>query len=169
MTLLRHSRLTTGLLCALALLALTPSAQAQWKWRDADGRVQYSDRPPPPNVTDKDILQRPSNVQRPTVSPAGAAAMGASAPASAASAPGKAASEASSREKLERERKAAEEKQRTEAMAENCRNSQNRMRVLESGVRLRSGTQTGESQPMTEQMRQDEIRQMQSVISANCK
>ncbi|WP_343629903.1 DUF4124 domain-containing protein [Roseateles sp.] len=169
MTLHRFPRLTTGLLCAFALLALSPSAQAQWKWRDADGRVQYSDRPPPPSVTDKDILQRPSNTSRPMASPAATAATGSSAPASGASAPGRAASEASSREKIERERKAAEEKQRSEAMAENCRNAQNRMRVLESGVRLRSGTQAGESQPMTDQMRQDEIRQMQSVISANCK
>ena len=54
-------------------------------------------------------------------------------------------------------------------MAENCRQAQNRQRVLESGVRLRSGTQTGESQPMTEQMRQEEIRNMQVVITANCK
>lgn len=169
MTLHRFPRLTTGLLCALALLALTPSAQAQWKWRDADGRVQYSDRPPPPNVADKDILQKPSASSRPMSSPPAGAAVSASAAASAASAPARAASEASSRDKIERERKAAEEKQRNEAMAENCRNAQNRMRVLESGVRLRSGTQTGESQPMTEQMRQDEVRQMQAVITANCK
>jgi len=166
----RLPRRPLGVICALALMALTSIAHAQWKWRDADGRTQYSDRPPPPTVAEKDILQRPNNATR-TVAPssAQAALQSASGTASAASAPGRAASESSSREKVERERKAQEDKARADAMAENCRQAQNRQRVLESGVRLRSGTQTGESQPMTEQMRQDEIRQMQTVITQNCK
>lgn len=161
----RLSRRPLGVLCAMALLALAPAAHAQWKWRDADGRVQYSDRPPPPGIADKDILSRPSNTQRAIAMPAAA---GASAAASAASAPARAASEVSSRDKVDRERKAAEDKARNEAKAENCRQAQNRLRVLESGVRLRSGTESGESQPMTEAMRQEQVRQMQSVVSSNC-
>ncbi|WP_431265770.1 DUF4124 domain-containing protein [Roseateles chitinivorans] len=163
------SRRPLGVICALALMALTSIAHAQWKWRDADGRTQYSDRPPPPSVADKDILARPSNAPRVSATPGQAASQGPSASASGASAPARAASEASSRDKLERERKAQEDKARTEAMAEDCRQAQNRMRLLESGVRLRSGTQTGESQPMTEQMRQDNVRQAQAVITASCK
>ena len=100
----RLSRRPLGVICALALMALTSIAHAQWKWRDADGRTQYSDRPPPPSVADKDILQRPSNATRVPPSPGQAALQGASAPASAASAPARAASEASSRDQLERER-----------------------------------------------------------------
>jgi hypothetical protein len=169
----RLPRRPLGVICALALMALTSIAHAQWKWRDADGRTQYSDRPPPPSVAEKDILLRPANAARVAPSSGQAAAMaaaqGASQGASAASAPARPASEASSREKVERERKAQEEKARTDAMAENCRQAQNRQRVLESGVRLRSGTQGGESQPMTEQMRQEEIRNMQVVVTANCK
>jgi len=161
----RLPRRPLGVMCALALMALTSIAHAQWKWRDADGRTQYSDRPPPPSVAEKDILQRPTNAVRVAPAPG----VPASAAASGASAPGRAASEPSSREKVERERKAQEDKARTEAMAENCRQAQNRQRMLESGVRLRKGTAGGESQPMTEQMRQDEIRQMQTVIAANCK
>ncbi len=153
-------------MCAMALLALTSVAQAQWKWKDADGRVQYSDRPPPPNVAEKDILQRPSNATRALSAPP---AQSASQPAAAASAPGRPASEPSSRDKVERERKAAEDKARAEAMAENCRQAQNRQRLLESGVRLRTGEPGGETQPMTEQMRQEQIRQMQVVISTQCK
>jgi len=161
----RLPRRPLGVMCALALMALTSIAHAQWKWRDADGRTQYSDRPPPPSVAEKDILQRPSNAVRVAPAPG----VPASAAASGASAPGRAASEPSSREKVERERKAQEDKARNEAMAENCRQAQNRQRMLESGVRLRKGSVGGESRPMTEQMRQDEIRQMQTVITANCK
>ena len=35
-------------------------AEAQWKWRDKGGHVQYSDLPPPAGTPDQDILARPS-------------------------------------------------------------------------------------------------------------
>ncbi|MGZ5241119.1 MAG: DUF4124 domain-containing protein, partial [Caldimonas sp.] len=63
---------------AVLLLAALP-AEAQWKWRDKGGRVQYSDLPPPVGTPDQDILARPTVQQR-------RAAAAASAPASAASA-----------------------------------------------------------------------------------
>ena len=92
----RLPRRPLGVMCALALMALTSIAHAQWKWRDADGRTQYSDRPPPPSVAEKDILQRPASAARTiTVVPAGQAASSpASAPKAAASAPSKAEQEA---------------------------------------------------------------------------
>lgn len=64
------------LFVALIGLTLAASAQAQWKWRDAKGNVQYSDMPPPAGVADKDILQRPNAPARPTiiVGPVGQAA-----------------------------------------------------------------------------------------------
>ncbi|OWQ47248.1 hypothetical protein CDL60_10655 [Roseateles noduli] len=161
------------MICALALMALTSIAHAQWKWRDADGRTQYSDRPPPPSVAEKDILQRPnSNAVRVAPSSAQAAAQGASAAASASSAPAapaRPASEPSSRDKLEKERKAQEDKARAEVNVENCRQAQNSMRILESGVRVRTRGENGDTQPMTEQMRQEQIRQAQAVITASCK
>ena len=40
----------TALLCTLALATLALPAQAQWKWRDANGRVTVSDLPPPRDV-----------------------------------------------------------------------------------------------------------------------
>ena len=168
----RLPRRPLGVIFALALLALSPFAHAQWKWRDADGRTQYSDRPPPPSVAEKDILQRPNNAVRVAPSSAQAAAQGASAAASGSSAPAapaRPASEPSSRDKLEKERKAQEDKLRAETAAENCRQAQNSMRILESGVRVRTRGENGETQPMTEQMRQDQIRQAQAVITASCK
>ena len=35
---------------ALLLLSLASTAAAQWKWRDANGKVQYSDLPPPAGI-----------------------------------------------------------------------------------------------------------------------
>ena len=50
-------RLLVALVCCSVLIG--PVA-AQWKWRDAGGRIQYSDRPPFASVPDRDILQRPA-------------------------------------------------------------------------------------------------------------
>ncbi|UXH80003.1 DUF4124 domain-containing protein [Roseateles amylovorans] len=159
-------RLPLSLLCSVLLLALAPSVQAQWKWRDAQGRVQYSDRPPPGAVAEKDILQRPSPNAVRAMSPA---TPGTTAAATGASAPGRPASDASSRDKVEQERKAAEDKVRKETDAENCRVAQNRMRMLESGVRMRQTDDKGESKVVDDAARQEQTKQMQAVIAASCK
>ena len=52
------------LLIALCL-PLAVAAQGQWKWRDAQGRIQFSDRPPPQGTPEKDILARPANAPKP--------------------------------------------------------------------------------------------------------
>lgn len=157
-------RLSLSMLCGLALLASIPVAQAQWKWRDADGRTQYSDRPPPPGVAEKDILSRPSNAARAPV----AAAPGAR-PAAAASAPAKPASGVSSRDKIEQERKAQEDKERDAANADNCREAKARRELLESGVRIREQNERGEPIPMDEAARAAQMKQVQAVITASCK
>src|SRR5450755_1193541 len=66
-----------ALLAVLAAGLLALPAEAQWKWKDKGGHVQYSDLPPPPGTPDQDILTRPSGPRR--------AAAPATAPASAAS------------------------------------------------------------------------------------
>ena len=54
---------------ALVGLALALPAVAQWKWRDAQGRITVSDRPPPREVPERDILVRPAAApsQRPAL------------------------------------------------------------------------------------------------------
>ncbi|MBB3193884.1 DUF4124 domain-containing protein [Roseateles terrae] len=158
--------LSLSLLCGVVLLSLAPAVQAQWKWRDAEGRVQYSDRPPPAHVAEKDILARPSSsAQRRMTQPIPEAASAASAPASA-NAPAKAASDAA---KAAKDRKAAEDKQRAEMNAENCRNAQDQLKLLESGIRVRQTNDAGERVVLDDSARQAQIRQAQTVISVSCK
>lgn len=158
--------LPLSLLCGALLLSLAPAAQAQWKWRDADGRVQYSDRPPPGHVAEKDILARPSSsALRAMTAAAAAAPAAASGPASAA-APGKSASDAA---KAEKERKAADEKRRAELNAENCRHAQEQLRMLDSGVRVSQVNDKGERVALDDAAKQAQIKQAQTVISVSCK
>ena len=106
-----HAIFTAARGCAAAAVALACllalPAHAQWKWRDASGRVTVSDRPPPRDVAEKDILQRPA-APRPAVS-----VNAASAAASAASAT--AAASAPVDKELEARRRAAEQERLAKA------------------------------------------------------
>ena len=55
-----RSTLLLPWLAVALLLGMAAPADAQWMWRDPDGRVTASDRPPPATVADKDILSRPA-------------------------------------------------------------------------------------------------------------
>ena len=106
---------------AAALLALAglssalPAAAAEWKWRDAAGRIVYSDRPPPASVPDKAILQRPRGLTAEPVPPSptgpslvpGQVAVVPSAAAPGASAPKGAEPELEAKRRKELEAKAA--------------------------------------------------------------
>jgi len=47
-------------LLAAAACCFCLSATAQWQWLDKDGRKVFSDRPPPADVPDKNILAQPN-------------------------------------------------------------------------------------------------------------
>lgn len=153
---------------ALALvLAAASTAQAQWKWRDKSGQVNVSDRPPPMDVAEKDILARPTpeSLRRPAPAPA----------ASAASAPARGPLErelAQRRSAAEQERSAkakAEEERVAAQRAENCRRARNHMAALESGQRMARVNDKGEREVLDDRGRAEEMRQAREVIASDCK
>jgi type IV secretory pathway VirB10-like protein len=170
------------LLITLIGLVLAASAQAQWKWRDAKGNVQYSDRPPPPGTLDKDVLQRPAAASRNVVvvpvmpvMPVGQAASAASAPAPrpAASAPTKAEQEAAARQKQEQDRDAAKQKEEERRLAaqrrENCSRAQAGLRDLQSGTRITRTNEKGERVFMDEAQIAAEVARARDVVSSECR
>lgn len=155
---------------SLALLGamLAQPAAAQWKWRGANGQMQYSDLPPPPGVADKDILQRPtSNTLR---------AAPAALPASAASAPPLAPKTVdpeleAKRKKAEQEEAAkakAEEQRVAAAKAENCKRAREQIRTLESGMRMARVNDKGEREVMDDAMRAEEMKRARDMMNADC-
>jgi Domain of unknown function (DUF4124) len=164
------------LLIAFAGLVLSLSAHAQWKWKDAKGNVQYSDRPPPAGTPDKDVLQRPANASaiNITVTQAGVAASGpASAPRAAASAPTRAEQEAAARQKQEQERENAKQKEDARRIAEqrreNCSRAQASLRDLQSGIRITRTNEAGERVFMDDAQRQAEVERARGLITSECK
>ncbi|MCX7659106.1 DUF4124 domain-containing protein [Caldimonas sp.] len=155
-----------GVALALMLASAGP-VWAQWKWKDSSGKVQYSDRPPPASVPDRDILQRPSGPRSIAPPPAEAAP----APAAAASALGvdKDLEARRRQEEQEREAKARAEKERmAQVRAENCTRARNYLQTLESGVRLTRTNAKGEREFLGDEARAAEVARTRELIAANC-
>jgi len=155
-----------------ALLALALPAQAQWKWRDANGRLTVSDLPPPRGTPDKDILQRPETV---VLRPPAAAASAASAAASAA-APAPAAAqdpELQARRQAAEQQKAAQEKAAADRVAaqraENCQRARSHLAALESGQRVARTNSRGELEVLDDRGRAEETRAARAVIASDCR
>lgn len=163
--------LPAALLVSLAALAALPApAAAQWKWRTADGRVQYSDRPPPPGVSEKDILQQPRGTPRPAPAPAGVASPAAAAsPASAAASdPELEARRRKEKEQQDAQRKAEEDKL-AKQRAENCQRAQGYLRSLNDGIRIARTNAQGEREILNDDQRAEEARRTQQVIASDCR
>jgi type IV secretory pathway VirB10-like protein len=151
-----------SLACVLFLLLAAPLAQAQWMWKDKDGRVTASDRPPPRDVADKDILQRPA--PEPRRAAAAAAAPAASAPGAVVVAPPAAPTslerEVAARKKAAEAEQAAktkvEEERNAARRAENCRNARNHLANLEMGTRVVRVNDKGEREVLEDTARADE-------------
>ena len=160
-----------GCLLVVAAAVLAAPALAQWKWRDANGRITVSDLPPPREIADKDILKRPGAQRSAPSEPAAAASFPASAAASAA--------RPSVDKELEARRRAAEQQRQTKAKAEeerlaavradNCKRARMHMATLESGQRMARINDKGEREVLDDQTRADEMRRAREVIGSDCR
>jgi hypothetical protein len=166
------------LLLACLALGLAASAQAQWKWRDKGGQMHVSDLPPPHEIPDKDILQRPHAARL-----APQAASAASAPASAASVAGAAPASAPGDNKLAAEVEARrvkaqeEEKARRKAVeeanatirADNCQRARRSLVTLESGQRMARTNDKGEREILDDKARAEETQRARKIVASDCK
>lgn len=160
-------------LLALAACAAVLPAQAQWKWRDAQGRVQYSDRPPPHTVPDKDVLLRPSSQPAVPLQPAAQGVTAGVAPGAAASAvPVRdAALEARKRqgEADEQAQRRAEEEKVARQRKDNCDRAREFARTLDSGMRIARVNAQGEREVLDDDQRAAEQAKARDVIGAECR
>jgi Domain of unknown function (DUF4124) len=163
--------LGTLITAALCLGAATAQA-ANWKYRDAQGRIVVSDLPPPGGVQDKDILERPTAPVRRAAAPTTGAASAAAAAAPTAVAQGndpelearrkKAATEQEQKQKAEQEKDAA---QRTE----NCSRAKSHLAALGDGLRIARTNDKGEREILDDRGRAEEMQRARQVIASDCK
>ena len=174
---MKISALIKSSFVALACLTFSAVALAQWQWMGKDGRKVFSDRPPPPEIQDKDILKRPTGSVRAVATPspeAGKPMLSASAPSPKASGPklsGKDAELEAKKKKADDEetaKKKAEADKVAASKAENCTRAKSGLATLQSGVRIASVDAKGERVVMDDSARALETKRTQEVISSSC-
>ena len=169
-----HKLLLLALACTWAA-----GASAQWQWTDAHGRKVFSDRPPPQDIPEKNILKQPNYLpQAATPAPveaneAASTPETAPPPATAAGKDGqleknKAKAEAAEAAKKQAEEKALAEKQ-AKTKADNCTRAKQAKATLDSGRLLSNINAEGERGFMDEATRKAELDRAQKIIDSDCK
>ncbi|MEP6874559.1 MAG: DUF4124 domain-containing protein [Burkholderiales bacterium] len=163
-------RWTLVVLSAVLGATLALPAAAQWKWRDASGHTQYSDTPPPPNVAEKDILQRPQAAMSSSRRAAPPASAASDAPALA---PKTADTELDTKRK-QAEQEAADKKKAADAKtaaahADNCARAKAQLRALEAGGRMSRTNEKGEREFLDDKTRAQETTRTRDAMTSECK
>lgn len=149
---------------------LSTPAQAQWKWRDSSGQIHISDIPPPRDVPDKDVLQRPDlTLRRSAAAPAAAAS--AAVPATATKPPVD--PELEEKRKLAEQEKAARAKAEEQKVAatrrDNCARAREQLAALESGQRIARVKPDGEREILDDDQRARDAQRARQAIASECR
>lgn len=143
-------------LLILACLATAVSAQV-YMWRDASGKVHYSDTPPP----GVDAKRMRAGSQTDSAPATGAA--GRSVAEQEVEFRKRQAEAEKARTKAEQERTAAEDNKR------NCEDARNQLNALESGQRMSRVDSSGERIFLDDEMRAQEIEKTRKSVQSWCK
>jgi len=166
-------------LLTLALVGVCSTAMAQWQWLDKDGRKVFSDRSPPPDVLEKDIIKRPGGVLKPSV--AKDTGSNDSVTAGTADAPATRSTplttgvdkdlEAKKKQAADAEaaKRKAEEDRVTKARVENCARAKQSLSTFDSGLRISRTNASGEREVMDDTSRAVERARVQGLVESECK
>lgn len=156
-----------GLLLCCALF-YSVAAQAQWAWKDDNGRVVYSDRPPPASVKQDRIVRQPGAA--PVTHPAEPAANAKTEAASAPKTWAEREAEFKKRqaERAEGEKKAAEESALQAQRRVDCERARSYLATLESGTRIARTDANGERSYLDDAQRTAETARARDIMAKTC-
>ena len=165
----RHPIDLSWLLLALLSAAwlAAPAAAETYKWTDADGKVHYSDQPPPVKAKDETTVK--SRKQSTPASAPATTDKGAS--------PGKARTyqeqeaDFKKRQVEAAERDAAEKKKADEAAEhkQNCEQAKAQLRTLQTGGRVTQTNAKGEREYMGDAQVNQEIERSKKAVESWCR
>lgn len=142
------------------LALILPVHSETYRWVDENGRVHYSDRPPPGNVKQQKEIKT-----RTRAAPASSAAA-AESPKSYVEQE----AEFRKRQAERTEREAAEQRAQQEAAEKrrNCEQARARLAALQAGARVTRYNDRGEQEFLDDKQIAEEIRQMQKSVADWC-
>lgn len=158
------------LLASLVSLA----ASAQWQWTDKDGHNVFSDRAPPSDVLEKNIVKRPGSSGTTKADVAALAPVAAAGPQSAASAPTlsgvdkELADKKKKAEVAQAAQRRAEQEKIVKAKVENCARAKQAKANFDSGVRISRINEKGEREVLDDAARATELKRIQVIVDSDC-
>jgi len=160
--------LLLAMVCGTWLVTAPVSAQT-YKWTDADGKVHYSDQPPPPNAKAQGTVKavKPS-------APTTSGSSSTSEKGAAADKPKTVAEQEADFKKRQveaAEREAAERKKAAEAAEkkQNCELARAQLKGLQSGGRLTVSNAQGEREYMSDAQIAQEIERSKKAVEGWCR
>ena len=175
-------RSTIAIALVLAGLASTP-CEAQWAWKDGNGRLVYSDRPPPSDIKPANVVRQPNTQTLANPAPSSGPLDDAAKSADGKAAQGKAAPAPDApktvaerdmefrkrqQERAESEKKAAEEQNKSAAKTAECERARGYMKSLEDGVRIARTDASGNREFLTDEQRAAEADRTRKIMQSTC-
>lgn len=140
----------------LPLILAFPASAQIYEWRDVDGKVIYSDKPPP--GVDAKLIRRGA-LPAPTASPQPTKSL--------------AEKEVEFRERqaeaAEKKEKKSQEKLKAAQRAERCQQAREHLKILKSADRVLTKTEDGPAKQLRPSQRKAETEKAQKVIAEDCK
>ncbi|ABM59607.1 conserved hypothetical protein [Verminephrobacter eiseniae EF01-2] len=162
-----HKILLLAVACTWAM-----GASAQWQWIDKEGRKVFSDRSPPQDIPEKDILKRPGGRSAPASKQAVqsvAAAPAAAAPKPAASGKDKELEEKKAQaDAAEAAKKKAAEEKVAKDKAENCTRARAAKAAFDAGKPITQANADGERIFLDGPARDAEARRINEIVASDC-
>ncbi len=158
----------------LALMSATwlvaaPAAAQTYKWTDAEGKVHYSDQPPPANAKEQATIKpRKPSTSAPTAAPV---ATEKGAPAAKAKTYVEQEADFKKRQVEAAEREAADKKKVAEAAEkkQNCEQARAQLKSLQSGGRITRNSAQGEREYLNDAEIAQEIERGKKSVDSWCK
>ena len=175
-------RATIAVAIVLAGFASTPS-EAQWAWKDGNGRVVYSDRPPPSDIKPAQITRQPSTQVLANPAPASGPLDDAGKPTDAKNSDAKNAAPSNApktiaeremefrkrqQERADSDKKAAEEQTKNATKTAECDRARGYMKSLEDGVRVTRTDAAGNREFLNDEQRAAETDRTRKIIQSTC-
>lgn len=148
----------------LAILACVVSmaVSAHWVWLDKDGRKVFSDRPPPLDTPEKNILQRPA------VTPVAAEPQPPASLARPMAVDKSLLEKKKQLQEIEIGKRKLDEEKATKARVDNCQRAKAAKAGLDSGRRMARLNEKGEPEVLDAQARAAELTRLEEIIESNC-
>jgi hypothetical protein len=158
------ARCLAALVLLIGFAAQMPSgAQQLYRWVDENGRVQYSDRPPPPGASSQTQIKK-----KPRSSSQAAASRDQQAPAPKSYAEQEAEFRKRQVEKAEQEAKEKQEKQAAAERKRQCDEARNYLGGLKAGAQFVKYNAAGEREYLDDKARAEEIKRAEKTVAAAC-